>query len=381
MDNKTSIDEIVMPFLKGDNLDLLIVRLSTYSVIKDENARNFFKKNTDDAQRKSILHALIGDEQAKIDRYIKEYDEWRQNLNISESLLHFLEFLAQKESHRIRYLVKQIYQTNPPIKYQKAYLFLISVIFCAGIYFANHEAAWTYFLFWLKETLPKLGSELLHVVLKPHNFSLIILAYQTIRFFLDIYFILRNHATSNEHKAKKIFRMILTNALNLSAQLLNFIFASYSNLTNYLFISAGLIDLIWSLTTFYYLENAPHPNEQKHEHFEDFSEACEKYYYYLRKKKQFQLECIALFFTFSAGLASILLGPQVLCLGTVCAVLQFLISLTKNYYKQSYEYQFAASLQDRVSEFKTKPSLNHLSIFTQLPLKPVPTGHPSSLSV
>ena len=216
MDNQEIIQEIVLPFLQGEDLNKLIIKLSTYSLLRDENASDFFKNTVNLNEKTLILQTLLGKETSKIDDHIREYNEWVLRLNVSDSLLHFLEFIAHKDSHRIRYLVKQIYQTKAPIKYQKAYLFLTTGIFIAGVYFTYHEQAWTQFLLWLKETLPNFGIQILNAALKPYNLSLIILIYQSIRYFLDIYLILRNNATSKEHKINKICKITLTNLLNIA---------------------------------------------------------------------------------------------------------------------------------------------------------------------
>lgn len=354
MDNNKLLKELIIPFLRGEDLDTITITLMVYAIRNEQNAIDFFNSTKLEASsQQNILKQLFDKEQQKISEYIQEYNDWITHKNISNTLLHFLEFLAHKESHRIRYLVKQIYQTRAPIKYQKTYIFLIGTITCAGLYFAQNEAAWNAFLIWIKETLPSLAAQALQIAFQPQNLSLIILIYQGIKYALDFYYIVRNNATTRNHKLKKICRITLTNSLNMFGQLINFMFTSYSNLAGYLFILSGLIDLAWGWAEFYSLKKVDEPSTKSNLTFIDFSKQTERYYYYLKKKKQFQIECIALSITFATSLVSIILGSQILCLGTIAAVLQFFIALTKNYYNQSYEHRYAIEQQTEIKNFYT----------------------------
>lgn len=352
MINKKLIDMLVRPFLKGEDLDIVFSLLLGFVIRHNQNATTLFNHYLEEVHQDLILQKLLGTNRLdEIVNHKKEYRQWRTTLNISNSLLHFLEFLAQRDSHRIRYFVKEIYQTDAPIKYQNAYLFLAITVAGAGIYFAQNEAAWIALLTWIKETLPSLAIKALDIALQPQNLSFIILIYQSIKYFLDVYYILQNNATSKNHKLKKILRITLTNLLNITGQLINFLFSYLSSTAACLFIASGLIDMLWGLSEYHSLKPAAEPPNNEGMTITELSRGYEAYYYYLKKRKQFQIECMALSVTFVASLVSILLGAQVLCLGSICAVLQFFISLTKNHYNQSYEHHYAIELQSNIKQF------------------------------
>jgi hypothetical protein len=350
------INDIVVPFLKGEKLTRTKLWLGHLIDETNNNVISEFKKYDDEHFKNQILDSLLLTAHRQ-KRYKEEYDAWRNTLNISDNLLHFLEFLSQKGYYRLRYLLKAAASTSPKTNYLE-YFFSGAILSCigAGIYFAYCPGSWEQMISFLQTSGPQIALWLLNYILIPVNLAFIILAYQTIKYFADCYFILDNRCTTTEHKLTTLIKTTTTAALVIAGQTLNCLnFGIATGIGNYLFIAAAIIDLVWSGLQIYQLKKPSLPDNPTLEEQIFFKE---QEIYYQRKKDQFKLEICASVLITVASIGSIVLASQFTFIPILSIVFQFLVSITKNYYYNKLEYQSTEKLQNDIHQLhETQPTM------------------------
>ena len=355
MTDTNIILDIIVPFLKGQKLTRTKLLLGHLVDETNNNVIAEFKKYNDDHLKNQILDSLLmTPEQQKI--YNDRYDTWRKTLDISDNLLHFLEFLSQEGYFRLRYLLKAAASTSPKTNYLE-YFFSGALLSCigAGVYFFYCPGSWEQMLLFLQTSGPQFALWSLNYIIIPVNLALIILAYQIIKYFADLYYILDNRCTTTEHKLTSLIKTTATSALVIAGQTLNCLKGVATAAGNYLFIGAAVIDLIWRGMQIYHLTQPSLPDKPTDENFIFYKEQqC----YYQRKKNQFKLEIYASVLITTASIASIVLASQFAFIPIISIVFQFLVSITKNYYYNKLEYKSTEKLQNEIKALhQAQPTL------------------------
>jgi hypothetical protein len=350
------INYIVVPFLKGEKLTRTKLWLGHLVDETNNNVISEFKKYNDEYFKNQILDSLLLTA-LRQKSYKEEYDAWRDTLNISDNLLHFLEFLSQKGYYRLRYLLKAAASTSPKTNYLE-YFFSGALLSCigAGIYFAYCPGSWEQMLSFLQTSGPQIAIWLFNYILIPVNLAFIILAYQSIKYFADCYYILDNRCTTTEHKLFSLIKTTTTAALVIAGQTLNCLnFGIATGIGNYLFIAAAIVDLVWRGLQIYQLKE---PSLADNATLEQQIFFKEQKIYYQRKKDQFKLEICASILITVASIGSIVLASQFAFIPIISIVFQFLVSITKNYYYNRLEYQSTEKLQNDIHQLhETQPTL------------------------
>ena len=349
MTDTNIINDIIIPFIKGNKLTHTRLWLGHLIDGTHKNVITQFKSydNDEDYKHKILENLLLT--QKRQSAYIEDYEKWRSTLDISDNLLHFLEFLSLKGYHRLRYLLKEAKRTNPKTNYLE-YFFGAAFLGCvgSGIYFAYCPGSWESLITFLQTTGPEIALWLLNYILIPLNLALTILAYQTIKYFADCYYILDNRCTKTEHKLTSLIKTTTTSAFIIAGQTLNCLNLGMStSVGSYLFIAAAMIDLLWRGMQLHQLQQ---PSLPKNSSLEDQIFFIEQQSYYQRKKDQFKLEICASILITIASICSIVLASQFTFIPILSIVFQFIVSMAKDYYYNRLEYKATEKLQSEIEK-------------------------------
>jgi hypothetical protein len=340
--------KIIVPFIEGNDIISFKNSLAKFTKSKQVDAIHFFKIELSADEKKNIIGQFTTNVQTQT-KYLQEYEQWLIKTNVSNELIHLLEFLAQNKSPRLRYLLKDIYRSKVKHNHKTTYLTLACLallLFAANISF-NPE--------WKKqlEDFQRLLSLALKTVFQTQNLAFLILMFQLIRYCTEIYYILTNNATTSKHKLDKLLRKSLTTLINIIAQIL--IIQSPNimpKIANSLMVLSEFINILFSAWTLYQLKYTKKPSKDEHLTLEDNIHQLENHYYYLKKSAQFRLECASLVLSFTASVVSMLLSSHFVWLAPICLLIQFFISQIKNLYHSHLDDKYTELTQNDIKQIK-----------------------------
>lgn len=346
-------DELIIPYIQGMSLNRVTLYLRTLCDVEDKHALAIFKARVSAEQKNRILTSLG----VKID--LNRYNNWRDRLKLDDNLFHFLQYLSLQGFHRFRYLLKQINQIQAPLKYHRYCIAAMGIISLALAYFSQNQAAWIQFINWFKVSLPNLLMHLIDWMLIPENLSLFMIIYQTGKYLSECYLILSNHASTKEHKIQKLCHSTLNFLLISAAHSIIFLQLPVVYISGICFMLSSLVDLCWSLLLRHKMQK---DQPLDYRNLEEISlsipqkiQITEQAMFFRRKTKQMYIEGISLFITFVTSCISIYFAPSIACVAALCACFQFLVNITKNYYYNAIEREFAIQLQKTIEDFYSMP--------------------------
>lgn len=344
--NNSLYENVLLPFLQGASPKDLQINLKKLLIDTKEDALKSFNIDINLTQQELILnhYTLNADRQAL---YLQEYNQWLKDTNLSNKLIHFLEFLAQEKSPRLRYFLKQVHlakiNSAGPIFYTS--IFLISITNLSFLYFLHPN--------WLKhfDNLTKSLSNILKIALKTNNLAFFILNIQIFKYIYEVFYLLSNNATTQAHKTNKLLRKTFTTLANISAQaLIAFSYTIIPRVANYLLILSELINISFSAWTLFNFNDSCETNQNSHPQLEELLVKNEQKFYYLKKTVQLKAECLSLVLIFSLTIINFLINTQFPIFSGISLLLQFIISQVNTYFYCNLEEKYTVLIQEEIHQ-------------------------------
>lgn len=348
---------ITSDFLRGGAIEDITSYLQNLTNRHHKSALELFQNSKNPSLVDDILGLLV--EKAEHVLYKERYDEWLSTKLLEHNLIHFLEFLALNDFHRIHFFLKIVHKIKPATNYQYIYGGLALSTCGAAIAFYLRPNWWNIVLEAIIVTAPSVGLWLLKYILIPQNLAALLIGYVLIETFVKIYLTLSNHSTSNEHKTTKILRQLINCAFIVSAQILCFMnLGLITQTAATLFITAALFEMLWALQEYCQLSKPEQlsleeqSNLLKAIHYED------QMSYYQRKEQQLLVAVIVLVLISIATTISILFGGQFLFISLLSIAFQWLVSRYKDVSIENTENHIAQHLQSYISNvYPNRPTI------------------------
>lgn len=341
---------ITADFLRGAAIEDIESFLQNLANRKQKSALALFHEANNLNDITDILKILVRKEQ--ISHYQQDYEQWLSKKQISHDLIHFLEFLALNNFHRLHFLLKRIGKIKPAQNYQYVYSGLALSTCGAAVAFYLRPEWWNAALDAIMVTAPSVGLWLIKYILIPQNLAVVMIGYILFETLANIYIILEKNSTSSEHKTNKILRQVISCMLNVSAQILCFMsLGIISQAAASLFITAALFEMLWTLLEYCQLAQ-PLPlteDEQK------CPLTCIQYEdelaYFKRKEQQLFIAIIVLVLISIATTISVLFGGQLAFISVLSIAFQWLVSRYKDSSFEHTEVEIAQNLQNQISHY------------------------------
>lgn len=341
---------ITADFLRGGSIEDITSYLQNLSNRHQASALELFQKSNDEQIINDVINLLVPKDQVQL--YQSEYQAWLDKKYFDHNLIHLLEFLALKDFHRLHFFLKIVYKIKPAANYQYIYGGLALSTCGAALAFYLRPDWWNIVLDAIIVTAPSVGLWLLKYILIPQNLAALLIGYKLIETFINIYLILNNHSTSNEHKTTKILRQLINCAFITSAQILCFMsLGVITQAAGTLFITAALFEMLWALQEYCQLTKPQELNLEPQQNILFRIHDEDQMSYYKRKEQQLFVAVVVLVLISAATTISILFGGQFIFISLLSIIFQWLVSRFKETVMENTENHNAQKLQESISTF------------------------------
>ena len=341
---------ITADFLRGVAIEDIESFLQNLANRKQKSALVLFHEAQNEKDISDILKFLVRKDD--IVKYQDAYKQWLSTKQISHDLIHFLEFLALNNFHRLHFLLKRICKIKPAHNYQYVYSGLALTTCGAALAFYLRPEWWNATLDAIMVTAPNVGIWLIKYILIPQNLAVLMIGYIVVETFAKIYIILEKNSTSPEHKTNKIIRQVINCMLNVSAQIICFTsLGIISQAAASLFITAALFEMLWTLIEYCQLSEPISLTEEQ----KKCPLACIQYEdelaHFKRKEQQLFIAVIVLVLISIATTISVLFGGQLAFISLLSIAFQWLVSRYKDSSIENTEIEIAQNLQSKISHY------------------------------
>ncbi len=354
--NQNDLEQLIVDCIQGESKDHSKARLIDLAQDFQKNPYDLFSGSNyslDNPEGLNNILATIATTPEQQNALINAFFERCNRLNISTNLINFLEFMASQGFHRLHPYIQLINQTDV-----HGYSFLQYIL---GSLVATATAGMIAFLYnqqllhdlevWFTKNSEYFLKLSLKYILIAENLAFISLLFKLVRLMYQFYALINNHATNEENKFNKLLKLILSNALIISAQVLTYInHGVMAPAAGYLIITASFLDLCWSISNLIQLEKPIRPDESlKTENPELYKKQMAHFYeetaFYNRKLKIFYHEIWAFTLIAAATIVSIMFAQNFLILNLLCIVLQLLVTVLKDYLISRSQHAINENLQ------------------------------------
>lgn len=371
MNNQNSIqfelEGIVIDCLKGSLTEAIKYKLLASATQHEKNPLELFSNANYDKDTSGLARILSILAPNNVDAIIDDYKKYCNNLNISLNLINFLEYLSHQGYHRLHPHIRSIKSLKPIEKPYSIYT-LRMIVGGLGIFLLvglTHPEIWNQIVEYLSRHSQDIFNILLKYIWLAENIAFLTLVYRSFDFLYKSYSVLSNHATTNEHKFKKILKIFLVDSLIILAQTLLYLNKGQMNpFSAYLFIASSFVELLYSAWSLSQLSRPQEPQDIDWENLNAADQA--NYANYLEATAYYRRELTRSFhelwaFALIAGgtVIAITYSNHLLMIGIIVVIFQLLVSNLKDYIVSKHHLHINTDLQKNIRKLYHKSIFEH----------------------